>query len=265
MLSMNVICVLPARLSSTRIHRKPLQEIAGRSLLEWCWRAASRISLFDRVVIATDSEEIKKRAKAFGAEVLMTDSEHESGTDRVEEASTRLGMKDEDVVVNFQGDEPFVDSDTVERAILVLTDRNLVPAEFAAPLDTVTGITTLAAPIRDREEWESPGIVKVVTGLDSQALYFSRSPIPAAREGSPVFNAASPFLRHIGIYACRRPALRRWARRGETSLERTEKLEQLRALEMGMKIHVEVGPWTEPGIDLPADIKRAERLLSKGA
>ena len=261
---MNVICVLPARISSTRIPRKPLQEIAGRPLLEWCWRAASKISLFDQVVVATDSEEIEKRAKLFDAEVMITSSNHKSGTDRVEEVSARLGVNDDDVVVNFQADEPFVDTDTVKRAILGLQDRSSALAEVANESNTTTpGIATLAAPIRDREEWESPGIVKVVTGSEEQALYFSRSPIPAIREGPTVFDAGSPFLRHIGIYACRRPALRQWARGDESRLERTEKLEQLRELELGMRIHVEVGPWTEPGIDLPADLERAERLLSQ--
>ncbi len=260
---MNVICVLPARISSTRIPRKPLQEIAGRPLLEWCWRAASRISLFDQVVVATDSEEIEKRAKAFDAEVMITSSSHKSGTDRVEEVSARLGVNDDDVVVNFQADEPFVDADTVKRAILGLQGGSGTLSEVVSEPNTTPGIATLAAPIRNREEWESPGVVKVVTGSEEQALYFSRSPIPATREGVTVFDSGGPFLRHVGIYACRRPELRRWARGDESRLERTEKLEQLRALEMGMQIHVEVGPWTEPGIDLPADLERAERLLSQ--
>lgn len=285
---MGVICVLPARLSSTRIANKPLQEIAGRTLIEWCWRAASGIPAFDRVVVATDSEEIERRARGFQAETLRTRRDHASGTDRVDEAADILGVPDDDLVVNFQADEPFVDPGTVERAVGALSSE--APAAGAG----VSGpeapdIATVAAPIRDHDEWASAGIAKVARAEDGRALYFSRSPIPFCRDEAPVFAAAgadsgapgnitgggvhgeglsagqeSPWLRHIGIYVCRRSTLRRWAALPESRLEQIEKLEQLRALEAGMRIHVEVGPWTEPGIDLPADIERAERLLSRG-
>ncbi len=260
---MDVICVLPARLSSTRISKKPLQKIAGRSLLEWCWQAASQVTAFDRVLVATDSEEIESEAKRFEAEVVMTSPAHRSGTDRVEEAAIKIGARDGDVVVNFQADEPFVDAAAVERAVNVLTEAN---AAAEGSRGSETEISTLAAPIESAEEWHSSAVVKVVRASNGDALYFSRSAIPYVRDEQPTFEivAPSPFLRHIGIYACRRSALRRWAELPESELERIEKLEQLRALEAGMRIHVEVGSWTEPGIDLPADIERAEALLSTG-
>ena len=239
---MGVICVLPARISSTRISRKPLQPLAGRTLLEWCWRAASAIRAFDGVVIATDSEEIESCARGFDAEVVRTRSDHPSGTDRVNEAADLLGAEEDDVVVNFQADEPFVDGGAIEGAVRRARE-----------------VATIAAPIRAEEEWRSPAVVKVARAADGRALYFSRSPIPFSRDGSPSPGAR---LRHIGVYACRRSALKRWAALPESALERAERLEQLRALEAGMRIHVELGPWTEPGVDVPADIARAERVLS---
>lgn len=239
---MGVICVLPARISSTRIPRKPLQPLAGRTLLEWCWRAASAIRAFDSVVIATDSEEIEGCARRFNADVVRTRSDHPSGTDRVNEAADLLGAAEDDVVVNFQADEPFVDRGAVEGAVRRARE-----------------VATIAAPIRAEEEWRSPAVVKVARAADGRALYFSRSPIPFSRDESPAPGAR---LRHIGVYACRRSALKQWAALPESALERAERLEQLRALEAGMRIHVELGPWTEPGVDVPADIARAERVLS---
>ncbi|MYA32783.1 MAG: 3-deoxy-manno-octulosonate cytidylyltransferase [Gemmatimonadales bacterium] len=240
---MGVICVLPARISSTRISRKPLQPLAGRTLLEWCWRAASAIRAFDRIVIATDNDEIEGCARGFDAEVVRTRPDHLSGTDRVDEAADLLGAAEDDVVVNFQADEPFVDGGAVEGAVRSARE-----------------VATIAAPIRGDHEWRSPAVVKVARAADGRALYFSRSPIPFTRDASP--DGTRGRLRHVGVYACRRSALKRWAALPESALERAERLEQLRALEAGMRIHVELGPWTEPGVDLPADIARAERVLS---
>lgn len=247
---MGVLCVLPARLSSTRIPRKPLQEIAGRPLIEWAWRAARAVPDFDRVVIATDSSEVVECAEDFGAEAVMTRSDHRSGTDRVEEAAQRVGVGDEDIVVNFQADEPFVDAGTLSNALRALPEA---------------AIATLAVRIRDRLELESPGVVKVVRAVDGRALYFTRAPVPFLRDGEPRFEDGPPvFLRHVGVYACTRSSLRSWAAREESPLEAVERLEQLRALEARMRIHVEIGPPMEAGVDLPADLERAERVLSTG-
>lgn len=249
---MDVICVLPARLHSTRIPKKLLSRIAGRSLVEWSWRAAKRVSVFDRIIVATDSEEIHSCAVDFEAEAMMTRPDHESGTDRVEEVARRIEMADEDVVVNFQADEPFVDAATVESAVEALA------------ADGDADVSTLAAPIRDADEFASAGVVKVVRGADGTALYFSRSPVPHDRDGETIFpDESGTLLRHVGVYAYRRPVLRRWASLSPSRLEELEKLEQLRALEAGMRFHVQVGPPSEPGIDLPADVERAERMLTE--
>jgi 3-deoxy-manno-octulosonate cytidylyltransferase (CMP-KDO synthetase) len=265
MLLTDVICVLPARLSSTRIPRKLLESIAGKPLLEWAWRAASSVPVFDRVVVATDSIEIEACARAFDAEVIRTRPGHRSGTDRVQEAADLLSVGEDAVVVNFQADEPFVDTETVGRAVarvgagIVADDTDAAGRE---PLDPAE-IATLAAPIRTEAEWRSPGTVKIARAFDGRALYFSRSPIPFFRDAEPGgCDHGSMRLRHIGVYACRRAALRRWASLDESPLERCERLEQLRALEAGIRIHVEVGPATEAGVDLPADLERAERVLS---
>ncbi|MDH3733051.1 MAG: 3-deoxy-manno-octulosonate cytidylyltransferase [Gemmatimonadota bacterium] len=248
---MDVICVLPARLHSTRIPRKLLSRIAGRPLLEWSWKAAKRVHAFDRVLVAADSPEIVECASGFDAEVMLTDVEHRSGTDRVEEVAARIGASDDDILVNFQADEPFVAPDAVAAAVSALGQ------------DGSGDIATIAAPIGGDEEFRSTGVVKVVCATDGSALYFSRSPIPHDRDGSGVQRAGDVrFLRHVGIYGCRRSALRRWAGLPESPLESIERLEQLRALEAGMRIHVTVGPATEPGIDLPADLVRAERILT---
>lgn len=249
---MDVLCVLPARLASRRIDRKPLQLIAGKPLIEWAWIAAHRVREFDRVVVAADSEEIASRVAGFGGEAILTDPAHPSGTDRVCEAARSLGVSATGIVVNYQADEPFADAATVGRA---------VTASRAGAAD----VTTLAAPIGSADEWRSEGVVKVVIGQDGRALYFSRAAIPHPRSDPPPFESEAPlFLRHIGIYAYRLETLDKWAKMPESGLERVERLEQLRALEAGMTIHVEVGPPTPPGVDLPEDLERAARYLERG-
>lgn len=246
---MPVLCVLPARLRSQRIPRKPLQILAGRPLLQWSWEAASRVPVFDAVWVATDSEEIGDVVSSFGGRAVLTDAAHASGTDRVAEAAARPEASRFDTVVNFQADEPFVDADSVAAAVdIVRQDRDAV--------------ATLAAPIASPEEWHSVGVVKVARAADGRALYFSRAAIPHMRDGEPRLDGEDPaFLRHVGIYVFGRPALERWVTLAASRLEEIEKLEQLRALEAGMTIRVVVGPPTERGIDEPADVERAGHIL----
>lgn len=253
---MGVLCVLPARLASRRIPRKPLQLVAGKPLVEWAWRTASRVEDFDRVVVATDSSEIVSCVSGFGGEAILTDRDHPSGTDRVCEAARSLGAADTDIVVNFQADEPFIDVSTVGCAVAALRTGE---AEIA----------TLAAPIRSIREWRSTGVVKVVVGEGGRALYFSRAAIPHPRGGRPDFASGEPgcehhcYLRHVGVYVHRLKTLQKWAAAPESRLERLERLEQLRAIEAGMAIHVRVGPATPPGVDLPEDLKRAAEHLER--
>ena len=244
---MTVLCVLPARLGSERIPRKPLQIIAGRPLIEWSWRAACAVPGVDEVIVATDSEEIAATVAGFGGSCRMTRADHPSGTDRAAEVAE---CSEADVVVNFQADEPFLDPSAVAGAI----DAVLVgPREVA----------TLAAPIGDEREWRSPAVVKVVRAADGRALYFSRSPIPHPRDAMPAWATpeAGPWLRHVGLYVYTRSALARWVGLPPSPLEQIERLEQLRALENGLEIEVCVVPPGPAGIDVPEDIARAERLL----
>ena len=248
---MSVLCVLPARIASHRIPRKPLREIAGRSLLEWSWRAASRVEAFDEIWVATDDEEVAETAETFGATAVLTDASHPSGTDRVAEAARRPEARRHRLVVNYQADEPFLDPATVGRAVEALAEEG-------------TGVATLAAPIEREEAWRSEAVVKVVRDRRGDALYFSRAPIPHPRGGAPELPGGpeGPWLRHLGLYAFTRPALEHWTSLDPSPLERVERLEQLRALQDGMRIRVVAGPPTEPGVDEPEDLRRAERILA---
>ena len=245
-----VLAVIPARLGSTRLPRKPLHALAGRPLIEWVWRRAIEAGLFDRVIIATDSEEIVTAAEAFGAAVELTDPAHPSGTDRVAEVAARPEHRGYRVVVNVQGDEPFVRAAQLRPAI------DLVRAEGWE-------IGTAATPIRSVEEWRDPAAVKVVRADDGGALLFSRAPIPFQRDAEPTAAdlASGAFLRHLGIYVYAAEALARWVALPEGRLERIERLEQLRPLAAGLRIGVAVVDPIEGGVDTPADVVTAERRL----
>lgn len=248
---MTVLCVLPARLGSERIPRKPLQMIAGRPLVEWSWTAACAVPGIDEVVVATDSEEIAATVEGFGGIARLTRVDHASGTDRVAEAAAASAA---DIVVNFQADEPFLEPDAVARA---------VEAVACGPRE----IATLAVPIADEAEWRSDAVVKVARAADGRALYFSRASIPHPRDRAPDWSAAAgeratgPWLRHVGLYVYTHTALARWVALPPSELEGIERLEQLRALEHGLDIEVCVVPTGHPGVDVPDDIARADRLL----
>ena len=247
---MTVLCVLPARISSERIPRKPLREIAGRPLVEWSWRAACRVDAFDEVWIATDSEEVAEAASRFGAPAVLTSPDHPSGTDRVAEAAARPEALRHDVIANFQADEPFLEPAPLARAVETVRDGE-------------ASVATLAAPLEDLAAWRSESVVKVVRDGRGDALYFSRAPIPHRRGGVPELpDPEGRYLRHVGTYVFRREALERWTSLPPSPLEELERLEQLRALEGGLRIRVIEGPPMEPGVDEPRDLRRAERILA---
>jgi 3-deoxy-manno-octulosonate cytidylyltransferase (CMP-KDO synthetase) len=250
MLTAGVLGVIPARLSSQRLPHKPLHVIAGRPLVEWVWRRVVGFSLFDAVVVATDSERVAEAARAFGATVAMTAEDHPSGTDRVAEVARRAEYAGFGVIVNVQGDEPFVRRDHLQAAVGLVRDGGWDAG-------------TVATPLRTAEEWREPGIVKVVRADDGGALYFSRAPVPFARDAEPseADFAAGPYLRHVGIYSYRREALLRWVALPEGALEKIERLEQLRPLAAGIRMGVALGAPAEGGVDTPADARRAERIL----
>jgi 3-deoxy-manno-octulosonate cytidylyltransferase (CMP-KDO synthetase) len=244
------LAVIPARLGSTRLPRKPLHIIAGRPLVEWVWHRVRSLPLFDAVVIATDSEEIADHAMSIGAAVEMTSPHHPSGTDRVAEVARRIQYRDFPLIVNVQGDEPFIEERHLSDAVRLVRDEGW-------------DVGTVASAIESREEWRSPSVVKVVRGQNGGALYFSRSPIPHVRGSEPGAGdfARGEFLRHIGVYAYSANALQRWVELPESELERLERLEQLRPLAAGLRIGVAVAPAADGGIDTLEDAERAERRL----
>jgi 3-deoxy-manno-octulosonate cytidylyltransferase (CMP-KDO synthetase) len=245
--------VIPARYGSTRLPGKPLLPLAGRPMIQWVYERARR-SGAQEVIVATDDERIARVARGFGAVVCMTSSSHASGTDRIAEVATLAGWPEADIVVNVQGDEPLLPEALVDQVAGLLEAH---PDEQ---------IATLAVPLSADAEWRDPNVVKVVTDYARRALYFSRAPIPFARDATSAGNyAASPAIarRHIGIYAYRVGALRRMAALPPTTLERLEQLEQLRALEHGMRICV-ADALVPPGPDVNSaqDLAAVSALLA---
>lgn len=248
---MSFICVIPARYGSTRLPGKPLLELAGKPLIQWAWQSASASSA-QRVVIATDDERIHSGARSFGAEVIMTRTDHPSGTDRLAEVVDALGCKDDQVVVNLQGDEPDVAPAVLDQVAQLLADH----AEAS--------MATLSEPIANLADYENPNVVKVVRASNGRALYFSRSSIPFYRDTAPDFARDALVQRHLGIYAYRAGLLRRFVSWPPSALEHTEKLEQLRVLEAGEGIWIApaCAP-SSPGIDTPEQLTALNQAWAK--
>ncbi|MBU3058449.1 3-deoxy-manno-octulosonate cytidylyltransferase [Pseudomonas indica] len=252
-MSIDFTVVIPARFASSRLPGKPLQDIAGKPMIRHVWEQAGR-SGASRVVVATDDARIVEACRAFGAEVLLTRVEHNSGTDRLAEVAAQLGLASDAIVVNVQGDEPLIPPSIIDQ----------VAGNLAAHPEA--GIATLAEPIEDVASLFNPNVVKVVADLDGLALTFSRAPLPWARdafaqskESLPV---GVPYRRHIGIYAYRAGFLHDFVSWGPCWLENTESLEQLRALWHGVRIHVADALEAPPaGVDTPEDLERVRRLL----
>lgn len=238
-----VIGILPARLASTRLPRKMLLRVNGKPLIYWTWRQAKKAKLLDEVVIATDSPEIRDAAHAFGAVVVMTATTHVCGSDRVHEAARHFPWAR--IIVNIQGDEPILSPEAVDAAVRRLLTDPTVP------------MVTLATHFRNRKELEDSGNAKVVLNERGSALYFSRSIIPYAR------NTHKNYLKHIGLYAFRRPFLNRYVRLPHTPLEHAESLEQLRALEHGYCIAVVTGNFTSMSVDTPSDLRAVRAIIGR--
>lgn len=241
-----ILGVIPARIGSARLPRKPLRRLCGVPMIVWVWRRAR--GLADRLVVATDSEAVARACSDAGAEVVMTSSGHPSGTDRVAAAAEACDAAC-DVVVNIQGDEPLLDPGAVKTAVA------MVEAGFP--------VGTCATPVRSEAELLDPSVVKVAKTEQGRALYFSRAPIPHRRGESDAGRAwrQGLHLRHVGIYAYRRESLMRWVRFDPSPLEAEEGLEQLRALEHGIEIGVGVVADAGRGVDTEEDLRRAERRL----
>lgn len=242
---MNVIGVIPARWASTRFPGKSLAPLCGKPLIRWVVEACLRSRRLSRVVVATDDERIRRVAGELGVGVVMTRSDHPSGTDRVAEAARGLAA---DIVANIQGDEPLIDPALIDR----LADTMAAEARW----DMATAAAPLASGV------DSPSVCKVVFDREGRALYFSRCPIPFIRESG--FRAGSwTHWRHIGIYLYRAPFLDKLVAEPPSLLERAECLEQLRALDIGASIRVIKTDHAGIGVDTPADVPRVEELLRR--
>jgi len=244
--------IIPARFGASRLPGKPLLAIGDRPLIQWVWQCALKSGAAS-VIVATDDVRIFEAAAGFGADVQMTSPEHASGTDRIAEVVRAKKLAPGDVVVNLQGDEPMMPAAVV---------REVAQALSARPhIDIATAVT----PIRSLAEFLDPSCVKALRASEGEALYFSRAPVPwprdAVADGRPTGFAGA--WRHIGIYAYRVRSLLQFASWPPTPLEQTEKLEQLRALEHGMRIHlVELSEPPPAGVDTPEDLQRARAALA---
>jgi 3-deoxy-manno-octulosonate cytidylyltransferase (CMP-KDO synthetase) len=238
---MKVIAVIPARLASTRLPRKMLREIAGKPLIGVVYEAVKACSLLTDVIIATDSDEIMAVCRQRGWNAQMTSSKHRSGTERVHEVSTRESA---DVYINVQGDEPLVRSEQLDSLIHLMNNRE-------------AQVGTLMTPAADIDI-PNPNAVKVVIDKNGRALYFSRATIPFDRDGS-----RPRYYKHLGLYAYRKPALEQFVTLPESSLEQSERLEQLRFLENGIPIFVAETPFDSVGVDTEEDLQRVIEILRK--
>ncbi len=238
---MKSVAIIPARLASTRLPRKMLREIAGKPLVGWVYEAVHSSPVLSGVIIATDSEEIMAACRRHGWNARMTSSLHRSGTERVHELSNSIAA---DVYVNVQGDEPLVRPEQIATLLDVMKD----------PAVQVGTVKTLCPP----EDIRNPNVVKVVTAPNGRALYFSRATIPFDRD-----KTEPRYFKHLGLYAYRKPALDLFVSQPESTLEKSERLEQLRFLENGIPIYIGETPYDSVGVDTEEDLQRVAEILGK--
>ena len=237
---MHIVAVIPARIASTRLPRKILREIAGKPMLAWVYEAARKSPALDEVIVATDSDEIMSVCEENGWTVRMTSPDCKSGTERVYEVSREVKA---DVYVNVQGDEPLTRPEHMDRLAALMQNQDVKVGTLRTP----------CAP----EDVKNPNAVKCVADANGRALYFSRATIPFDRDRTGI----SQYFKHLGFYAYRKPALEKFMSWPESSLERSERLEQLRFLENGIPIHVAETPFDTVGVDTEEDLRRVEAIL----
>jgi 3-deoxy-manno-octulosonate cytidylyltransferase (CMP-KDO synthetase) len=251
-----IVAIIPARYGSTRLPGKPLSDIHGKPMIQRVHERASRARSIARVLVATDDQRIAEAVRRFGGEAVLTSPDHESGTDRLAEAARGIQAE---IVVNVQGDEPLLEPAWIDAAVAGLRSDSALP------------MATLSLPLASAEAMLEPSVVKVVADARGDALYFSRSPIPYVRvPGGELRRSAAAAVgqglarQHVGLYAYRREALERLAALPQTPLERAEGLEQLRALQHGMRIRVvEVEGAASVAVDTPADLERVRELVAR--
>jgi 3-deoxy-manno-octulosonate cytidylyltransferase (CMP-KDO synthetase) len=246
---MKIVAIIPSRYGSTRFAGKPLAHIAGKPMIEWVYERAKKVQHITDVVVATDDQRIFEAVKGFDGKAVMTGKESRTGTDRVAEAADLMGLDQDDIVVNIQGDQPCI------------VPQHLVDVVSPFRNDLDFEMSTLAFKIVNRDEITNPKDCKVTFDNKGYALYFSRSPIPCARDADTIFNT----YKHLGIYAYTKRFLEVFRRLPEGRLEAIEKLEQLRAIEHGYRIFVETTQYDSPEVDLPDDIPRIEKIIEDEA
>ena len=258
----HTVAIVPARLASTRLPGKALLEIAGKPMVCWVAERARAARNVDRVIVATDSQQIIDAVQLSGIEAVLTDPDHTSGTDRVAEVAATI--PEAQIIVNVQGDEPMISPETIERAVDVMTSEN--------SKTNGAGIVTTWEPIESLDDLLNPDLVKVVLDGDENAVYFSRSPIPyprdaAKRHGAPEAALVSEpelfklFRKHTGLYVYRRDVLLEFTKWPQSQLEKIEALEQLRALERGVRIKVVEACTASTGVDTVEDLERVRTLI----
>lgn len=234
--------IIPARYGSSRLEGKPLLKVNDKPIIQWVYEKAKSVKNVDAVIVATDDERIFDAVKAFGGEVEMTSVDHKCGSDRIKEVADR--HPEFEYIINLQGDEPMIKEENIEAVIDGVKNHN-------------ADISTLIRPIKEKDEVDNPNLVKCVIDNNGFALYFSRSKIPFERNENP-----APFYGHIGIYGYTKEALTKMTTSPRTSLEVSESLEQLRALQMGMKIKTSIVNDKPVGIDTIEDFEAFKRLVS---
>ncbi len=244
---MKTLCVIPSRYASTRLPGKPLALIGGKPMIQWVYERAGAADLIDKVVVATDNEKIKATVEDFGGNVKMTSPELSSGTDR---AAAVLDGEEADVIVNLQGDEPFIEPALLSRMVQVFANPEI---EMATPIKRIVNLNELT----------NPNFVRVVRDKMHFALYFSRAVVPFVRDipEKQQWLERHRFYKHIGIYAYRKNLLLKLTALPQSSLEQSERLEQLRALENGIKIYTVETEYESTGVDTPEDLEFVNKLI----
>jgi 3-deoxy-manno-octulosonate cytidylyltransferase (CMP-KDO synthetase) len=240
-----IVAIIPSRYGSTRFEGKPLASIFGKPMIQWVYEQAGKASSVNDVVVATDDDRIFSAVEGFGGQAVITSAENRSGTDRVAEAAEKIGLAGDDIVINVQGDQPAFCPKSLNDVVTPFNN------------DPELGMSTLAFKILDKREITSKKDCKITFDTKGYALYFSRSPIPCARDDGTVFDT----YKHLGIYAYTRRFLDVFKSLPTGTLEHIEKLEQLRALEYGYQIMVVVTGFDSPEVDLPQDISRVEEYM----
>jgi len=255
----HTLIVIPARWASQRFPGKVLTQIAGKPMVQWVWQRAKESRFVDRVIIATDDQRVMESAQGFGADVMMTASEHNSGTERCGEVANRLNFE---LIINLQGDEPLISSSAIDQLIYLLQNDDSIQ------------MASLRTELKSYQDYLSPAVVKVVCDDQDFALYFSRAPIPHYRGAEALLSqwkeqgkrpeglSPSPY-KHLGIYGYRANFLAGFTLLSQSLLEQAEKLEQLRALSWGFKIKVPITEHDSLGVDLPEDLEKVKLILER--